>query len=82
MQPPRLGGAIGDRFDVVGTLSGITDFEAEFAGAVEEDLDGVKVRVLPLERILHSKRVAARAKDEPGIHQIELVLAVRRKLDA
>ncbi len=82
MPPPRLGGAIGDRFDVVGTLSGVTDFEAEFAGAVEEDLDGVKVRVLPLERILHSKRAAARAKDEPGIHQIELVLAVRRKLDS
>lgn len=81
MQPPRLGGALGDRFDVVTTVSGITDFAAKFEHAVEENLGGVVVRLLPLERILHSKRTAARAKDEPGIHQIEIALAILRTRD-
>jgi predicted nucleotidyltransferase len=80
-QPPLLGGAIGDRFDVVLTLSGIPDFAREFDGSRQEDLDGVPVRLLPLERILHSKRTAARSKDEPGIRQIELALEVLRKLE-
>jgi predicted nucleotidyltransferase len=79
-QPPLLGGPIGDRFDVVTSLSGIPAFAAEFVEALEEDLGGVQVRVLPLERILHSKRVAGRPKDEPGIRQIELALEIIRKL--
>jgi len=79
-QPPLLGGPIGDRFDVVMTLSGITDFAREYAGSLEQDLGGVRVRLLPLERILHSKRTAARPKDEPGIRQIEIALEVLRKL--
>jgi len=29
----------------------------------------------------HSKRTAARAKDEPGIHQIEIALAILGKRD-
>jgi hypothetical protein len=80
-QPPLLGGTLGARLDLVLTVSGIPGFEAEYAAAVEEDLGGVQVRLLPLERILHSKRVAGRTKDEPGIHQIEVALDVRRKLD-
>jgi predicted nucleotidyltransferase len=80
-QPPLLGGAIGDRFDVVLTLSGVPDFAGEFAGSREVDLDGVPVRLLPLERILHSKRSAARPKDEPGVRQIELALKILRKLE-
>lgn len=62
------------------TVSGVPDFAAEYAKAREEDLDGVTVRLLPLERILHSKRAAGRLKDEPGIRQIELALQVMRKL--
>ena len=80
-QPPLLGGAIGDRFDLVLTLSGVPDFAQEFAGSREVDLDGVPVRLLPLERILHSKRAAARSKDEAGIRQIELALKILRKLE-
>jgi predicted nucleotidyltransferase len=80
-QPPLLGGPIGDRFDVVTTLSGLPDFAAELVDAREEDLGGVRVRVLPLERILHSKRAAGRAKDEPGVRQIELALAILRELE-
>jgi hypothetical protein len=80
-QPPMLGGAIGDRFDVVLTLSGIKDFAGEFAASRAQSLDGVPVRLLPLERILYSKRIAARPKDEPGIRQIEIALKLLGKLD-
>ena len=80
-QPPLLGGKLGDRFDVVLKVSGIPDFDAEFASSVEEDLGGVRVHLLPLERILDSKRAAGRPKDGPGIHQIEIALKVRRKLE-
>ena len=79
-QPPILGGPLGERFDVVTSLSGIPDFAAEMKGALEEDLGGVRVRVLPLARILTSKRAAARSKDEPGIRQIELALTIMSKL--
>ena len=79
--PPLLGGAIGDRIDVVLSLSGLRDFAYELAGSIAATLDGVPIRLLPLERILHSKRTAARPKDEPGIRQIELALCVMRKLD-
>jgi hypothetical protein len=80
-QPPMLGGELGERFDVVLTMSGLPDFDAEYRGAIPQDLGGVTVQVLPLERILHSERAAGRTKDEPGVHQIEVALRVRQKLD-
>ena len=80
-QPPLLGGALGDRFDVVLTVSGIPEFVPEYTASSAIDLDGVRVRVLPLERILHSKRAAARQKDGPGIQQIELALEILKKLE-
>lgn len=80
-QPPMLGGALGDRFHVVLTMSGLPDFGAEHAAAIREDFDGVEVAILPLERILHSQRAAGRTKDEPGVHQIEVALRVLKKLD-
>jgi hypothetical protein len=78
--PPMLGGAIGDRFDVVTMMSGLPDFAAEYGGAKPETLSGADVKVLPLARILHSKLAAGRAKDGPGIEQIRLALAVLEQL--
>src|SRR5579871_5356043 len=47
-QPPAFGGAIGDLFDVVLSMSGLGSFEEEFPAAKTLELDGVPVRVLPL----------------------------------
>lgn len=77
-QPPMFGGAIGGRIDIVFAMSGLPAFAPEYENAVDEVVSGVKVKVLPLARILHSKIVAARMKDEPGIAQIKLVLAVMK----
>jgi hypothetical protein len=80
LEPPMLGG-IGERFDVVLTMSGLDRFDAEYPRAEQTTVDGVALKLLPLERILHSKRSAARTKDEPGIHQIEIALKVLEALE-
>jgi len=78
LQPPTFGGEGLDRVDVVLTASGLDSFDEEFARANEYDLDGVRVRVLPLERVLVSKQAAKRAKDTAQIPVLEATLAARR----
>lgn len=81
--PPRIGGdALGDRFDVVTTMSGLPDFDAELVAAIREVVDGVELPVLPLRRILASKRAAGRPKDLAAIPAIEDALAIIEKLQA
>jgi len=64
MSPPMIGGdELGDRLDVVLTQSDLDDFAAERARARTIVVDGVPLDVLPLERIIHSKRAAGRKKD-------------------
>jgi hypothetical protein len=75
-QPPLLGGPFGERFDLVTHMSGLPDFDAEYAGAQSIDLGNAQVKVLPLERVLASKRAANRAKDQLAIAQIEHTLAL------
>lgn len=78
MRPPTLGGSLGDRFDVVLTMSGLQGFDDEYARAVVLEVDGVPVHVLPLERIIHSKRTANRLKDQAALPALEAALAVQR----
>lgn len=76
-RPPGLGGALGDRFDVVLHMHGLGAFDAELANTDEMDLDGVGVRVLRLERIVQSKRAAGRPKDLAQLPALEAALAAR-----
>ena len=78
LQPPALGGEGLDRVDVVPTASGLESFETEFLGAHEYELDGVRVKVLPLERVIVSKRATKRAKDTAQIPMLEAALAAQR----
>ena len=77
LQPPALGGEGLDRVDVVLTASGLESFEREYAGAREYELDGIRVKVLPLERVIVSKRAAKRPKDSAQIPMLEAALAAR-----
>lgn len=77
--PPLLGG-MGERFDVVMNMSGLPDFAQEYAGATEMTLDGVVLRVLPLERIIASKRAANRTKDKAVLPALELAIRIIEKL--
>ena len=53
-------------------------FEEELARAHPYEIDGVRVKVLPLERVLVSKRSAKRPKDSAQIPMLEAALAARR----
>ena len=77
-QPPAVGGEGLDRVDVVLTASGLESFETELEGARDYDLDGVPVKVLPLERVIVSKRAAKRPKDSAQLPILEAALAARR----
>lgn len=76
MRPPQIGGDIvGDRVDVVTHMHGLRPFADEYANAIEIDVDGLTLRVLPLERIIASKRAAGRTKDIAVLPALEEALA-------
>lgn len=79
MRPPSIsGGALGDRIDVVTHMHGLGSFASEAAGLTSARIDDeLALPVLPLERILVSKRAAGRPKDLAQIPALETVLTVR-----
>jgi len=77
LQPPAFGGEGLDRVDIVLTASGLDAFDREYAGARIYDLDGLQIRVLPLERVIASKRAAKRPKDLAQVPGLEAALRVR-----
>lgn len=81
MQPPTLGGALGDRFDVVTHAHGLGTFAEELSSTRELAVDGVPLRVLSLERILASKRATGRPKDIAQLPVLEAAIAVRDALE-
>ena len=77
VQPPAFGGDGLDRLDVVLTVHGLDAFDREYAGGIEREIDGVPVRVLPLERVITSKRATNRAKDRAALPILEATLVAR-----
>lgn len=77
MRPPGFGGDGLDRIDVVLTAHGLDRFEAEYARAVEHVVDGVPLMVLPLDRVIASKRATNRAKDLSALPALEATLRAR-----
>jgi predicted nucleotidyltransferase len=83
MRPPQIGGdSVGDRVDVVTHLHGLRSFADEYANAIEMDVDGLRLHVLPIERIIASKRAAARTKDIAALPALEEALAAIQAKDA
>jgi predicted nucleotidyltransferase len=80
-RPPQIGGdAVGDRLDVVTHMHGLGKFADEYASAIEVHIDGLPLRLLPLERILASKRASGRPKDLAVLPALEeAIAAVRSK---
>jgi hypothetical protein len=77
MQPPGIGGAGLERIDVVLTAHGLADFESEYMHAAEFLIDDVPVRVLPLERVIASKRSTNRPKDIAALPALEATVRAR-----
>ena len=78
LQPPMFGGDGLDRVDVVMSASGLEGFDTEYERAHEYEIDGVPIRVLPLDRVIVSKRAAGRPKDTAQLPLLEAALAARK----
>lgn len=79
--PMFVGSAVA-LFDVVITMHGLESFAKEAKRAVTIVLDGVRVRVLPLERIIVSKKAANRPKDRailPVLEDAARTIRARRR---
>lgn len=80
-QPPAFGGEGLDRIDLVLSAQGLGPFDDEYARAREYVVDDVPLRVLPLERVIVSKKAANRAKDAAQLPLLEAALAARRETE-
>ncbi len=63
------------------TVHGLRGFDAEFKHAWDAKIEGEPVKVLPLEKILKSKKTIRRDKDLVHIFHIERFLKGRKKLE-
>lgn len=79
MQPPAIGGDGLERIDVVLTAHGLDDFDSEYGRAATRQIDDLAIKVLPLERIIASKRSANRPKDRAALPALEATLQARRE---
>lgn len=77
LQPPAFGGPEFERLDVVLTVHGLGSFEQEYATAVERTIDGLPLKVLPLDRVILSKRATNRPKDCAVLPVLEATLRAR-----
>ncbi len=77
--PPMLAGPGVTLFDLVLRMDGLGDFAREARAAVRIEIErGLSVPVLPLERIIASKRAAGRPKDLLVLPVLEDALAAVR----
>ena len=72
--PPMLGGKGSEPFDIALRMNGLDDFSIEWMHAVEIKVGRLKLKVLPLDRILASKQAANRPKDLRVIPVLQNVL--------
>jgi hypothetical protein len=78
LQPPAFGGPGLERIDVVLTVHGLGPFGEEYGGTIEREVDGLRVRILPLERVIASKRVLRRPKDLAQLPALEATLLAKK----
>jgi len=78
MQPPAFGGSGLERIDVVLTVHGLESFDIEYAQTREVEVEGIRLRILPLDRILASKRFTRRPKDLAQLPALEAALLARQ----
>ena len=75
-QPPLLAGGGASLFDVVTHMHGLRSYAVEARHAVRVPLGSVQVPVLPLARIIASKRATDRPKDRAILPALEDALRV------
>jgi predicted nucleotidyltransferase len=76
--PPMIVGPDLTNIDIVSSLSGLGSFDKEYEGAIEEEIAGVRLKFLPLERVIASKKAAGRPKDKAALPSLRATLAALR----
>ena len=74
VNPPMIVGRRIAMFDVIESMHGLDGFAPEYRRARDIDVGTTTVRVLPLDRIIASKRAANRPKDRAVLPVLENVL--------
>jgi hypothetical protein len=77
--PPMITGKGLDHIDIVTRCDGLRGFDAEYAAAIEAEAFGVKVKVLPLRRVIASKKAANRLKDKAVLPALKAALAAIKR---
>ena len=72
----------GTQINAIFQPDGLRSFEAEFKRSPVAKLEGQAVRVLPLARVIASKRAAGRTKDLAALPVLERTLRLSRRLKA
>ena len=78
LYPPMFAGDNVECFDIVLHVHGIGDFRREIKKAISIELGGVAIKVLPLDRVIASKKALNRQKDRmvmPALKAAALALA-------
>jgi hypothetical protein len=66
--------------NVIFKPDGLRSFQSEWKGCAVSRLEGVPVRLLPLDRVIASKRAAGREKDIAALPVLERTLRFGRRL--
>jgi hypothetical protein len=70
----------GTQVNVIFQPDGLRSFQVEWTGCAVGRLDGVLIRILPLARVIASKRAAGRDKDMAVLPVLERTLRLARRL--
>lgn len=81
MNPPMLAPSEFGTIDLVTGMSGLDDFDKEFENAISKTISGLELMLLPLERVIVSKKAANRDKDRATLPALEATLAAHKKLE-
>jgi len=76
--PPMVAGEGLDRIDVVTHCQGLKSFNAEYAKARTLSVGDFSIKILPLERVIASKRAAGRPKDKAVLESLRAALVAQR----
>ena len=72
----------GTQVNAIFRPQGLRSFAAEFKEALVAKLEGQPVRVLPLQRVIASKRAAGRDKDLAALPILQRTLRLSRRLES
>jgi hypothetical protein len=80
LNPPMFAGDGLQLFDIVMTMHGLESFDREYRRSIEIPLGKFKIRILPLERIIKSKKAVKRPKDRLVLPVLEdTLIAIRTR---